>query len=236
MAVRFAFIRTTFKIAAIALLAAAATGVTAKEPPAAAPASKPAKTAKAAAPSKAVDRNEVLSLYMEGDFETLVALLENIRRERQLRDREDSVFIYKFLGVIYGADERTKRKAESFLYQMLELDPNEDLSALGVGESVQKIFERVRTKVQADSLAHLPSKTAPVAAAPVQPSPAAASAPAASSPAPMASQPAPAARERRVPNWVWYASGGAAAAVVLGIIVLNQDPTPHVNAISDTLR
>jgi hypothetical protein len=207
-----------------AALIFAAVGVTAKEP-APAPAAK--SSAKPASKGKAVDRNEVLGLYMEGDFETLVALLENIRRERQLRDREDSIFIYKFLGVIYGADERTKRKAESFLYQMLELDPNEDLSALGVGESVQKIFERVRTRVKVDTTRI--AKPAPVVETP---------APVAAAPAPAAPAPVAASegRERRVPTWVWYASGGAAAALVVSLIVLNQTPSPHVHAISDTLQ
>lgn len=214
------------KALAAGILVAGWVGVTAKEPPAA-PA---AKSAKAVKPGKAVDRNEVLSLYMEGDFETLVALLENIRRERQLRDREDSVFIYKFLGVIYGADEHTKRKAESFLYQMLELDPNEDLSALGVGESVQKIFERVRTRIKTDTVSH---PAAPPAAPAVAAAPAAPQNPA-PSPAPAAQPPR---RESGVPKWVWYASGGAAAvAVAVGIIVMNQDPKPNVHAISDTLQ
>jgi hypothetical protein len=222
-----------FKAACAVLLAAAVTGVTAKEPPPAAgnppPASKAAGAAKGAKP---VDRNEVLSLYMEGDFETLVALLENIRRERQLRDREDSIFIYKFLGVIYGADERTKRKAESFLYQMLELDPNEDLSALGVGQSVQKIFERARTRVKPDS-SRAAMKPAP-AAEPSAPASVPASTPAPAQAPVAAAQPASASG---VPKWVWYASGGAVAAVVVvGAIVLSQDPDPHVHAISDTLK
>jgi hypothetical protein len=196
---------------------------------------------KAAAPSgralsrKPLNRNEILSLYLSGEFETLVSLLENIRRERQLRDREDSVFIYKFLGVIYGSNENTRRKAESFLYQMLKLDPQEDLSALGVGDSVESIFDRVRlrfSKAKDDSLAALGIKSMRPAASP----PATVATPAPviqTAPAPVA-----AAEPRKpVPGWVWLTGGGvAAAALVTTFVLVNQQPDPHVHTIPDTLR
>jgi len=185
-----------------------------------------------------LDRNEILSLYMGGEFETLVALLENIRRERQLRDREDSVFIYKFLGVIYGANENTRRKAESFLYQMLKLDPREDLSALGVGDSVESIFDKVRArfgKAREDSLAVRGLKPVPV---PV--TEASAPATALATPAPAAT-PVPAAKvapaSRPVPAWMWYAGGGvAAAAIATSLVLINQQPDAHVHTINDTIR
>lgn len=224
-------------LAGLCVLLLATGGVTAKEPPKTS--AKPA-----AAATRPIDRNEVLSLYMSGEFETLVALLENIRHERQLRDREDSVFIFKFLGVIYGADDHTKRKAESFLYKMLELDPNQDLSSLGVGDSVEAIFERVRShfaKLGADtgSARSRPAQPAtPVAAASgVKAAEPAAPAPSAGSATPVsAAEPVATSDRKRVPTWMWAAGGGAAAAVVVGFLVLNHQPDPHVHAISDTLR
>ncbi len=174
---------------------------------------------------------------MSGEFETLVALLENVRRERQLRDREDSVFIYKFLGVIYGANENTRRKAESFLYQMLKLDAKEDLSTLGVGDSVEAIFDRVRVRfgrAHADSLAVLGIKPD-----------AASSRISATSPTPSSNDSlklksaAPLATETRhpIPKWAWIASGGVAtAAIVTTVVLFNQQPDPHVHTLSDTLR
>jgi hypothetical protein len=94
----------------------------------------------------ALDKKTAKELYMSGEFDQLLALLENVRRERHLRDRDDSVFIYKYLGVVYGADTTTRRKAESFLYQMLRLDPKQDLVDLEVGDAIQTMFRDVRKR------------------------------------------------------------------------------------------
>jgi hypothetical protein len=101
---------------------------------------------KAAAKPVAVDKQSVQELYQSGEFDQLIALLENMRRERSLRDRDDSVFIYKYLGVVYGADMNTRRKAESFLYQMLKLDPRQDLEDLEVGDAILSMFREVRKR------------------------------------------------------------------------------------------
>jgi hypothetical protein len=108
-----------------------------------------ASTAKPPAKSKAkplINKKEVEELYHAGEFDQLIALLENMRRERGMRDREDSVFIYKYLGVVYGADMSTRRKAESFLYQMLKLDPKQDLEELEVGDAILDMFHEVRKR------------------------------------------------------------------------------------------
>lgn len=99
-----------------------------------------------AAKNAEVDKQTVQDLYQGGEFEQLIALLENMRRERRLRDRDDSVFIYKYLGVVYGADMNTRRKAESFLYQMLKLDPSQDLEDLEVGDAILSMFREVRKR------------------------------------------------------------------------------------------
>ena len=178
---------------------------------------------------------------MSGEFETLVALLENVRRERRLRDKEDSVFIYKFLGVIYGSNDGTRKKAEAFLYQMLKLQPQEDLSALGVGDSVEAIFERVRlrfNKAHEDSLAALgihptivEAKVAPA------PAPAPVSTPTQSANAADFGPRAKPEKKRGFPKWVWMTGGGVVAAgAVTGIILVSQEPSKHVHSIATDLQ
>ncbi len=93
-----------------------------------------------------INKQEVQELYHAGDFDKLIALLESVRHERVMRDREDSIFIYKYLGVVYGADMATRRKAEAFLYQMLKLDPKQDLVDLEVGDAILHMFREVRKR------------------------------------------------------------------------------------------
>lgn len=122
-------------------------GAAAQAAPAASPATPTAKTPVAKSKKTAVlDKKTVEELYHGGDFDQLIALLENMRRDRRLRDREDSIFIYKYLGVVYGADMATRRKAESFLYQMLKLDPRQDLEDLEVGDAILDMFREVRKR------------------------------------------------------------------------------------------
>ncbi len=111
------------------------------------PAASPAKTSATKLKKSAVlDKKTVEELYHGGDFDQLIALLENMRRDRRIRDKEDSIFIYKYLGVVYGADMGTRRKAESFLYQMLKLDPRQDLEDLEVGDAILDMFREVRKR------------------------------------------------------------------------------------------
>ena len=156
-----------------------------------------------------LDKDVIQSLYQEGDFEQLVALLENIRRERQMRNREDSIFIYKYLGVIYGADEVTKKKAESFLYQMLKLDPGQNLSRLSVGDSIEAIFSRVRMRFEEQEGVHIARQSAKDSAkltgnnASLTPT----------SPKVSSSQ------SKSNKTWLWVAGGAAAAATITGIVL-----------------
>jgi hypothetical protein len=98
-----------------------------------------------------INKKEVNELYNAGEFDQIIALLETMRRERGLRDKDDSIFIYKYLGVVYGADMATRRKAESFLYQMLKLDPKQDLVDLEVGDAILNIFQEVRKRYERTS-------------------------------------------------------------------------------------
>ena len=92
-----------------------------------------------------LERGEIVRLYMDGKFDTLAAVLEKVRWEKRMHNRDDSVFVFKFLGAIYGEEQATRKKAESFLYGMLKLNPLENLGGLGASDSVEALFKKVRT-------------------------------------------------------------------------------------------
>ena len=116
-----------------------------KNPPAAAATPAPAQT-----PTKdaGFNKSEIQARYFNGEFEPLISLLEHLRYQRRLQDKEDSLFIFKYLGVVYGADEATRQKAESFMYAMLKLNPGADLTDMGVGDNIENLFKKVRERYQ----------------------------------------------------------------------------------------
>lgn len=91
-----------------------------------------------------VDQKKVHAEYGDGNFETVVQILEEYRARHDHYRPADSVVVAKYLGVVYAANPATREKGKYWLYRMLQLDPGQDLVDLYVGEEVQGVFEKVR--------------------------------------------------------------------------------------------
>ncbi len=189
-----------------------------------------------------VDKKAIKELYYQGDFEPLISLLESLRSQRRIRDREDSVFIFKYLGVLYGADTTTRRQAEAFLYQMLKLDPASGLEELMVSDEIVTLFREVKRRylkrhpfpleslpppdgLERDSALAAGNGSAQAdsgAIASAAPKPLEPKSKASSSPGPLG-----------IATWKWVAGGAVVAAAAVGTVILvNQEPDPEVNRIS----
>lgn len=132
------------RILATALVLTAAFGhlqsLAADAPPTAASA------ASKAVPADTVDQKRVHSEYGDGNFETVTQILEDYRAKHEHYRVADSVFIAKYLGVVYAANPNSREKGKYWLYKMLQMDPAQDLVDLYVGEEVQGTFEKVRSE------------------------------------------------------------------------------------------
>ncbi|GEM_PF-3484875 len=95
-------------------------------------------------PADTVDQNRVHSEYGDGNFETVVQILEDYRSRHEHYRTADSVLIAKYLGVIYASNPDSREKGKYWLYKMLQMDPSSDLVDLYVGEEVERTFEKVR--------------------------------------------------------------------------------------------
>ncbi len=139
---------------------AAPTGKTSSaEPPAAAGPSTPVSatpgnpvsngnsTASACASSgDTLDVVRIHAEYGDGNFETVVQLLEEFRQKHPQCRAVDSFWVAKYLGVVYAANPATREKGKYWLYKMLEKQPTASLVDLFVGEEVNGNFEKVRTE------------------------------------------------------------------------------------------
>lgn len=92
-----------------------------------------------------LDKEAISQAYFEGDFDRVRFPLE-VYRERfpASATREDSIFVYKYLSVIYAADSTTQHKAEYYMVQLIRLVPTIELVDLYISDNIHAIFKNVK--------------------------------------------------------------------------------------------
>lgn len=63
-----------------------------------------------------LDKTAISKSYFESDFARIRPPLEAWRTSHAQKTRDDSVFVFKYLSVIYAADSTTKEKSKSFMF------------------------------------------------------------------------------------------------------------------------
>jgi len=91
--------------------------------------------------SAPLDVEKVKGLYMEGDFDPAIQFLEDFQKTHRRFTREESLVVYKYLGVMYCADKSTREKGKSYFYKLLEVDHQAKILDLYVSIVVQEIFK-----------------------------------------------------------------------------------------------
>jgi hypothetical protein len=104
----------------------------------------PASKTTTVAPVDTLDIKRVQAEYGDGNFETVVQILEDFRTKQKNSRPRDSVLVAKFLGVVFASNPNSREKGKYWLYRMLQMEPREDLVDLYVGEEVQNTFDKVR--------------------------------------------------------------------------------------------
>jgi hypothetical protein len=100
----------------------------------------------------ALDQNRIHAAYKEGDFDIVTKDLEKYAHDFQGRkwSREDSVFLYKHLAVIYTASPETREKGKYYMVSMLRIMPSAEILDMYVSEEVDRIFLRTRQEFLAN--------------------------------------------------------------------------------------
>ena len=99
-------------------------------------------------PDNSLDRATISKAYFEGDFDKVVKALETFRKAYPNPTREDKIYAYKYLSVIYAAKPETRAKAESFMYQLLKIMPSIELMDLYISDNIEAIFNSVRMRFE----------------------------------------------------------------------------------------
>ena len=95
-------------------------------------------TVPAAAP---LNMLKVQNHYSEGDFDPAIAILEDFQKSHSVFTREESLMVYKYLGVMYSADPLTREKGKTYFYKLLKVDPTAKILDMYVSIMVQEIFK-----------------------------------------------------------------------------------------------
>lgn len=183
--------------------------------------SQPGHAAKGIRPDGRLDKATISKAYFEGEFWTVITALEEYRKKSLATGtRDDSVYTYKYLSVVYAAEPSTRQKAESYMYLLLKMMPTIDLLDLYISDNIESIFQKVRSDFERmqrlnepkEAVAKPDSVKSTVAVEQKTVAP-----PVAATARPLKEHP-----RRKVKPWVWFALGGGVAASVATYVLLSD--------------
>jgi hypothetical protein len=96
-----------------------------------------------------LDKPAISKAYFESDFERIVLPLETWRQGiADNKTREDSIFAFKYLSVIYAANAATREKSKSFMFQLLTLAPTIEIIDMYASDEIERIFRSVKQEIK----------------------------------------------------------------------------------------
>lgn len=179
-------------------------------------------------PDGTLDKPTISKAYFEGEFWTVINALEAFRKANKTSTREDSIYTFKYLSVVYAAEPTTRAKAESYMYQLIRMMPTIDLLDLYISDNIQSIFVKVKSdfeKVESSKAAttqptpQSAAQPAQVAAAPARAYPAAPAQPVPAS----SSQADKPKKKSSLKVWAPLALGGVGIATATFFLVASGD-------------
>jgi hypothetical protein len=173
-------------------------------------------------PDGSLNRETITKFYMNGDFQDVIDALEEFRKHNPSPSREDQIFIYKHLSVVYASNPETKDKAESYMYQLLKLVPTIDLIDMYISDNIESIFLRVKERYQRMEKQREPSDQSRAAS----PGPEARAG---------AGEERKSGKDTKNRKWIWWAAGGTAVVGVVTVFLLASggEESGDINTISN---
>ena len=91
-----------------------------------------------------LDKPAISKAYFEGDFARILPPLEAWRQGLADKTRDDSIFVFKYLSVVYAAKPETKEKSRSFMFQLLTLAPTIEILDMYASDEIERTFRSVK--------------------------------------------------------------------------------------------
>jgi hypothetical protein len=93
---------------------------------------------------QSLDQKKIHASYTNGDFEEVIGSLDAFTHTGKPYNRGDSIFIAKYLAVIYTANPATREKGKGYMFRLLDLQPSAKIVDMFVSDEIHQIFERVK--------------------------------------------------------------------------------------------
>lgn len=108
--------------------------------------SKPAVVPKAA--NNKLDTAHIHRTYIDGDFDLAIELIEDAMKYGGPFSHEDSIFMFKHLGVMHTAKYETREKGKHYLVQLLHVEPTAKLMDMYASDMIYMIFKNLRDEFE----------------------------------------------------------------------------------------
>ena len=92
-----------------------------------------------------LDKEAIDSVYFGGEIHKIRLPLEAYCHSFPKNStRDDSIYVYKFLSVLYATDSTKRAKAENYMVQLLKLNPSIELVDMYIPDEIEAIFKNVK--------------------------------------------------------------------------------------------
>lgn len=171
---------------------------------------------------KPLDTASVRKLYLEGDFDEAILILENGIVDQKVVNHSDSVFAFKHLGVMYAAKYETREKGKYYMHQLLQVEPTARILDMYASEMIYMIFKNIQDEFTSSRIRKNRKENRPIAMDSTKPSALPVS----------RTQPDRSIKstKSKVPAYVWIVTTTAAVATgVVAYILLSDAPKTKNN-------
>src|SRR5258706_10058147 len=91
-----------------------------------------------------MDTAKIRKLYLDGDFEEAIEILETGIREKRPFNHGDSVFFCNHLGVMYAAKYHTREKRKYYMHMLLMVEPTARILDMYASDMIYMIFKNIQ--------------------------------------------------------------------------------------------
>jgi hypothetical protein len=105
-----------------------------------------------AAVNSNLDSATIHKYYLDGDFEEAIAILETGLKEKRPFNHNDSVFIFKHLGVMYAAQYETREKGKFYMHQLLMTEPTAKIMDMYASDMIYMIFKNIQDEFESNRM------------------------------------------------------------------------------------